>query len=143
MKILTQGKDISELIEAITWSGDTKEVSRKVEFTVIKNKKDRNLPQIILNEGDEIILQTDDGKSIFGGIIFDIDKSASANVVSYLAYDLMFYINHSNISRVFDDMPENITSNICTELGIGYGMLAATGLRCICPALEKADMRQS
>lgn len=30
MKLLTVGKDISELIEQIKWSGDTKQVARNV-----------------------------------------------------------------------------------------------------------------
>ena len=34
MKLLTGGKDISQLIEKITWSGDTSQVSRKINFTV-------------------------------------------------------------------------------------------------------------
>ena len=40
MKLLTGGKDISQLIEKITWSGDTSQVSRKINFTIAQNKKD-------------------------------------------------------------------------------------------------------
>lgn len=39
MKLLTGGKDISQLIEKITWSGDTSQVSRKINFTIAQNKK--------------------------------------------------------------------------------------------------------
>ena len=96
MKLLTVGKDISELIEQIKWSGDTKQVARTIQFTIAKNKKDKDFPTVVIDEGAEIIMQDDSGKDVFGGIIFDIDKSASSKVETYLAYDLMFYINNSD-----------------------------------------------
>ena len=89
MKLLTVGKDISELIEQIKWSGDTKQVARTIQFTIAKNKKDKDFPTVVIDEGAEIIMQDDSGKDVFGGIIFDIDKSASSKVETYLAYDLM------------------------------------------------------
>ena len=59
MKILTGGKDLSELIEKITWSGDTKQVARTVNFTIAKNKRDKDFPTVTINEGDEVIMQDD------------------------------------------------------------------------------------
>lgn len=38
MKLLTVGKDISELIEQIKWSGDTKQVARTIQFTIADRK---------------------------------------------------------------------------------------------------------
>lgn len=137
MKLLTGGKDISELIEKITWSGDTKQVARTIKFTIAKNKRDKDFPVAVINEGDEIIMQDDGGKDIFGGIIFDIDKSATSKVETYLAYDLMFYINHSEINQIFDDTPENIIPGICATLGIESGAIAATGVHVSMPCFGK------
>ncbi len=128
MKLLTGGKDISELIEQIKWAGDTKQVARTIQFTIAKNKKDKNFPTVVINEGDEIIMQDGNGKPVFGGIIFDIDKGASSKVETYLAYDLMFYINNSDVNKLFDGTPETIVPEICTELGIECGTMAATGV---------------
>ena len=128
MKLLTGGKDISELIEQIKWAGDTKQVARTIQFTIAKNKKDKNFPTVVINEGDEIIMQDDSGKPVFGGIIFDIDKSASSKVETYLAYDLMFYINNSDVNKLLDGTPETIVPEICAELGIECGTMAATGV---------------
>lgn len=47
MKLLTGGKDISQLIEKITWSGDTSQVSRKINFTIAQNKKRYTVPGCI------------------------------------------------------------------------------------------------
>lgn len=128
MKLLTVGKDISELIEQIKWSGDTKQVARTIQFTIAKNKKDKDFPTVVIDEGAEIIMQDDSGKDVFGGIIFDIDKSASSKVETYLAYDLMFYINNSDVNKIFEGTPETIVPGICTELGIESGTMAATGV---------------
>jgi len=137
VKLLTGGKDISELVETITWSGDTKQVARTIKFTIAKNKKDRSFPSVVIDEGDEIIMQDDSGKDIFGGIIFDIDKAASSKVESYLAYDLMFYINNSDVNQVFDGTPETITTGICAELGIESGTMAQTGIHVSMPCFGK------
>ena len=51
MKLLTGGKDISQLIEKITWSGDTSQVSRKVNFTIAQNKKDTLFPNVSIDIG--------------------------------------------------------------------------------------------
>ena len=101
MKLLTGGKDISQLIEKITWSGDTSQVSRKVNFTIAQNKKDTLFPNVSIDIGDEIIMQDNEGNNIFGGIIFDADKKGSSKTVSYLAYDLLFYVNQSDVNMVF------------------------------------------
>ena len=78
MKLLTGGKDISQLIEKITWSGDTSQVSRKINFTIAQNKKDTLFPNVSIDIGDEIIMQDDAENNIFGGIIFDADKKGSS-----------------------------------------------------------------
>ncbi len=128
MKLLTGGKDISELVEQIKWSGDTKQVARTIQFSIAKNKQDKDFPAVVINEGDEIIMQDDDGGNIFGGIIFDIDKNAGSKVESYLAYDLMFYINNSDVNRLLSGTPETIVPDLCAELGIESGEMAETGI---------------
>lgn len=144
MQLLTGGKDISELVEKITWSGDTGQVARKISFTIAKNKRDENFPTVVINEGDEIIMrdsaaitaENPEG-NLFGGIIFDIDKTANSRVETYLAYDLMFYVNNSEVNEIFNGTPEAITAKICTDLGITSGELAATGLTVSSPCLGK------
>lgn len=137
MKLLTGGKDISDLVEQIKWSGDTKQVARTIQFTIAENKRDKDFPAVVIDEGDEIIMQDDRGSDVFGGIIFDIDKNAGSNVESYLAYDLMFYINNSDVNQMLDGLPETIVPGICAELGIESGDLAATGIPVSVPCFGK------
>lgn len=130
------GKDLSQLVEKITWSGDTKQVARKLVFTVATKASDRFLPKVTINEGDTVTLKDGD-RLLFYGPVFDVEKAAAGNTVSYTAFDLMFYINKSEISKVFDDTPEAITAWICSHLGIPFGSAAATGISVYMPWLGK------
>lgn len=137
MKLLTGGKDIIELVESITWSGDTKEVSRKLSFVIYQNEKDKQMPKVSINAGDDIILQDDKGKAIFGGVIHKIDRNSAAKTMTYLAYDLLFYVSRSEISKIFDNTPESITKTICDDLGIPTGSFEKTGIKVYYPCLQK------
>lgn len=134
MKILIDGRDISNRLEQIKWSGDTKQVSRSVQFTIAKNKR---LSDIIIDEGAKVIMQDDTGKVIFGGVIFDIDKSAGSNLETYLAYDLMFYVNNSDVNKIFDGAPSEIIHEICADLGIQTAILPSVGINVVMPCFGK------
>lgn len=135
-RIFWNGNDLSELVEKATWSGDTKQVARKATFSLAHSATDPYIPKVTIKEGDFITLE-EDGKPLFGGPVFDIDVTASGTVRSYTAIDLMFFINKSDISRVFDDTPEAITAAICSELEVPFGGAAATGLKVYLPCLGK------
>mgnify|MGYP005761004677 CR=1 FL=1 len=131
------GKQLAEVIEKVTWSGDSKQVARKLVFTVANKDSDRFLPKVNINEGDQVQF-LEDGKLLFSGPVFDIEKSGTGNVVTYTALDLMFYITKSDINRVFDnETPEAITSWICSHLGIPLGSAAVTGIPVYMPWLGK------
>ncbi len=135
-QLLVGGKDLSQLVEKVTWSGDSKQVARKLVFSVATKASDRFLPKVTINEGDTVLFK-DGEKTLFGGPVFDIDKSASGNVTTYTAFDLMFYINNSDINKVFDDTPEAITAWICSHLGVPFGGAASTGIKVYLPCLGK------
>lgn len=137
MTILINNMDLNEVIETITWSGDDTQVARKLEFSIVKNGQDTNLPSVTINEGDQALLQSDDGTVLFGGIIFDIDRTASSNLVKYLAYDLMYYVNQSEITKDYNAAPEEIARQVCEELKIQAGTMAATGIVVSNPAVKK------
>ena len=135
-QLFVGSKDLSQLVEKVTWSGDSKQVARKLVFSVATKASDRFLPKVTINEGDTVIFK-DGEKTLFGGPVFDIDKSASGNVTTYTAFDLMFYINNSDINKVFDDTPEAITAWICSHLGVPFGGAASTGIKVYLPCLGK------
>lgn len=136
MQLIADNKDLSQLVEKITWSGDVKQIARKLVFTVATKDSDKHLPKATITEGSTVTLKAD-GKLLFGGIIFDAEKTASSNVTTYTAFDLLFYVNNSDISRVFDATPEAITAQVCGDLGIPFGTAAPTGIKVYVPCLGK------
>ncbi len=137
MKLIVSGHDLSEVVEKITWSGDTKQVARELSFTVAHKADDPYLPKVKIDEGDPAQLLSDSGDILFLGPVFDIELSASGSVISYTALDFLFYINNSEISCIFDGTPEEITAQICGELGIPLGAAAQTGIHVYMPCLGK------
>lgn len=135
-QLIVAGKDLSELLPQITWSGDTKQVARQLAFSIVQKDTDKFLPDVDISEGSEVVLQ-EDGEVLFGGIVFDIEKSASGTVTC-TAFDLMFYINNSEISEIFDAAPEVIANQVCTGLGVPFGGAVATGINVYVPCLGKA-----
>ena len=136
-QLIVGSQDLSQVAEKITWSGDSKQVARELVFTVASKKSDRFLPKVTINEGDNVLFRDDAGKTLFGGPVFDIEKPGSGSVVTYTALDLMFYVNNSDINKVFDDTPEAITAWICSNLGIPFGTAAPTGMKVYMPCLGK------
>lgn len=137
MKLLVKDQDMSELVETITWGGDSGQIARKLEFTIAQNVLDKNFPLAAIREGDQVLLQDSAGTCIFGGIIFDIDKTAGSNQIRYLAYDLLFYINGSEITKDYYGTPEDIARDVCATLGIPAGTMAATGITITNPCVKK------
>lgn len=137
MQLLTGGKNIIELVREISWSGDKKEVARKISFTIYQNEQDRQMPKISIKVGDDIIMKDDKGKSLFGGVIHKIDRKSQEKTLTFLAYDLLFYVNKSEISKIFDSTPEAITRNICNDLNIPVGSLAKTNVKVYYPCIQK------
>lgn len=135
-QLIINGKDLSEVVEKITWSGDTKQVARKLVFTVATKTSDRFLPKVSINEGDTVLFKNG-STSLFGGPVFDISYSGSGNVTTYTAFDLMFYINNSDINKVFNDTPEAIVKWICAHLGVPFGSAVPTGSKVYVPCLGK------
>ena len=140
MRLLAKDKDIINLVQDLSWSGDTKAVARSLQFTYYQNPHDEKLAKIILEPGNEVILQDDKNKNLFGGVVWTVERAAASGMISVTAYDLMFYINKSEISRIFNNTAEQITRTICNDLGITRGALQQPIQRCIFRVLLKQDM---
>lgn len=97
MRLLAKDKDIINLVQDLSWSGDTKAVARSLQFTYYQNPHDEKLAKIILEPGNEVILQDDKNKNLFGGVVWTVERAAASGMISVTAYDLMFYINNGCI----------------------------------------------
>ena len=61
--------DITQLVEKVTWSGDYKQASRKLEFSIISNKYDKKIPKVDIKEGYMVFFY-ENKKELFRGFIF-------------------------------------------------------------------------
>ncbi len=140
MKLIVNGRDLSFLIAKIIHSGDDKNVSRKLEFELPYSDSDYFLKKldIIINAGDVVDLYDDKDKKLFKGVIIDIKHSLSNNIISYTAFDFMFYVNNSDISKIYDDYAENIVSDVASILGIKTGHIEKTKVKVYLPALGES-----
>lgn len=136
VKLVAGKYDISKLADKITWSGDTKQVARELSFAIPRMESDKQLPKAAINEGDPVTLQVD-GKELFYGVVMDIERNVSSYTVSYTAFDLLWYVNQSDVNHVYSGTPESITTRICAELGVPLGSAAKTGISVYMPCLAK------
>ena len=137
MQLLVNSQNIIQLVREITWSGDTKEVSRKLSFVIYQNAADKLMPTVSIKNGDEVLFIDNNGKTLFGGVIHKVTKKSQEKTYTYLAYDLLFYVSKSEISKIFNSTPEAITRTICNELGIPIRNIAATNINVYYPCIQK------
>ena len=76
--------DITQIVEKVTWSGDYKQASRKLEFSIISNKYDTKIPQVTVEEGYMVYFYEDE-KELFRGFLYTVEKTT--DTTSFLAYD--------------------------------------------------------
>lgn len=130
MIVIHGGKDITDYVSSISWGGSTAEVARKLELKVINAPLDTNITPIALGLADPIYLFEDDGKTeLFRGFITDRESSSETGVVSYTAYDLLYYSLKSKATYNFSGKTaEAITTMVCNDMEIPIGTLASTGI---------------
>lgn len=125
VKVYHQGKDITEIVTSITWSGDYKQAARRLEFGIAVHPHDAYLPRITLKMGDMVALIDDKGKELFQGYVFYKEKSINGNEMQVTAYDRLIYLLKSKGTYNFKNMtPQAITSKVCSDFGIPIGRLA-------------------
>lgn len=137
MKLLVENQDWSELVEKITWSGDSKQAARKLQFSIACKEFDRFLPKADIAEGDMVVLQQDN-QTLFGGKILEVEKSSSSNTLTYTALDFMFYLLQNELSLILDGTAEECAVKVCDKLGVTLDSAAATGARVYLPVIGES-----
>lgn len=122
MKLIHKNKDITQLVGKLTWSGDSKQVARVLDFDIVSTSTDKNIPVVNFKMGDMIILKDDKDKELFRGYVFKQDKSLTSNNKSITCYDGLIYLLKSKGTYNFKNVtPGSITRKMCTDFGIIAG----------------------
>ncbi|WP_298594738.1 hypothetical protein [uncultured Mitsuokella sp.] len=128
MKIKVKEQDISHLLTSCTWSGSRLNVARKLEYSFVQDDRDKNIPVIDIDNGYTCYGYDDAGNLVFEGNIYSIERDRAKSSVRVTAFDHLFVLAKSKTTRKFDRIaPEDVTRQICAELGVLVGNVAETG----------------
>lgn len=136
MRIIAGGTDITELVEKVVWSGNDTEIARTLTVSTVSKHSDPVIPRVSVTMGDTMAM-LEGGGLLFFGVVFDVDTTAAGCTSSFFAFDLAVYLK-SEISRIFDATPEEITQMVCKDLGVPFGAAAPTGVKVYLPHLGKS-----
>lgn len=130
MKVIHKSEDITNYVSSLSWGGSKSEVARKLELKVVNAPLDKNITPLTLELADPVYLFDDDGETeLFRGFIMEREASSAQGVVTYVAYDLLFYTLKSKATYNFSSKTaETITKLVCDDMEIPVGSLATTGL---------------
>lgn len=119
---------MTPLLISCTWSGSRTQAARRLQFTFVQDDRDPRIPAVDVECGYTVVGGDDDGNLVFQGNVYNVERDRAAGTVKVLAYDNLFILNRSKVTRKYSDaLPENIAAEICNALGVRAGDLAQTG----------------
>lgn len=133
--------DITNLLINVTWSGDYKSCARKLEFSLISNPMDKNIPKVDIPIMSTIIFY-EDNNELFRGFVYEREKS-SDNAMSFLCYDYCAKLNDIKVSyNIKNQTASTIYSNFLSEYGLNKGDIiqANTGVTKVFLGVTAYDM---
>lgn len=130
MIVVHKDKDITEYVSTMSWGGSKSEVARKLELTIVNAPLDKNIAPITIGLADPVYLFEDDGATeLFRGFVTEREASSVQGIVTYVAYDLLFYTLKSTATYNFSSKTaETIAKMVCDDIKIPVGSLANTGI---------------
>lgn len=125
----SKSMDITELAQAITWSGDYQQCARTLDIELLASYTDKNIPTVGCELGSLVTL-TLDKRILFEGIIFERQKSTESNIINITCYDRGIYLKRNEATYKFSGITaESIVKRVCADFGISVGSVAATGVK--------------
>lgn len=130
MIVVHKSKDITSYVSSLSWGGSKSEVARKLELKIVNAPLDNNITPLTIDLADPVYLFEDDGKTeLFRGFVVEREASSTQGIVTYVAYDLLFYLLKSKATYNFSSKTaETIAKMVCEDMEIPVGSLASTGL---------------
>lgn len=121
--------DITSSVVRVTWSGDYKSCSRKLEFSLLSNPEDKNMPKLDIPLSSMIIF-SENNVELFRGFVWEREKSSTSKTIQYLAYDYGERLNKIKVSyNIKNETPSSIVNKICSEYGLSKGTVASSSVK--------------
>lgn len=122
MKLILNGKDISQFYNEATWGGDKGQAARQMDFGVVVSGTDKNLPKITVPMNAKVQLINDDGIVLFDGFVFSKEKSIDNNIMSVTCLDKLILANKSKGTFNFEKKtPDAIAREAFGSIGLSVG----------------------
>ena len=127
--VASKSQDISRLVKDVRWSGSRTEVARKLEINLTQDDRDPQWPVIDFDNGYTVIAYDDNGKEFFQGNIYRYKKSRADSNVYIMCWDHLHVMKASKMTKQYENaLPEDITQELCRQLGVYPGNIASTGV---------------
>ena len=118
--------DITQLIIKAEWSGSYQQACRKLTFSVLASPYDTSIPRVDIQCG-YVVRMFEDDKELFRGYIQSRDINYNSNSINYMALDGGTYVLRNELVYNFKNKTaEEITKQVCNDLGVPAGNLAST-----------------
>ncbi|MFR7349457.1 NlpC/P60 family protein [Peptoniphilus sp.] len=122
MKLILNGKDISQFYNEVTWGGDKGQAARQLDFGVVVSGTDKNLPKITVPMNAKVKLINDDEIVLFDGFVFSKEKSIDNNIMSVTCLDKLILANKSKGTFNFEKKtPDAIAREAFGSIGLNVG----------------------
>lgn len=130
MIIKHKNNDLSPLIYKVSWSGSRLQVARRLQFDYLQDARDPNLSNYVINNGETVYGYTEDGRLVFQGNVYKIDKDTQASRITVLAYDNLWVMTRSKTTKKYKNAsPVDIVKGLCGELGVKAGNIIDPGVK--------------
>ncbi|WP_329758935.1 hypothetical protein [Allisonella histaminiformans] len=124
--------DITDYVTKLTWSGDSDQAARKVDFSIVYNmaNKDKAFIPLDLKVGGFIYLYyqesaMSDEIEIFEGRIFYRKRQSEGYAFDFTCFDDMIYLAKSNMRAIISGTASAAITQVCNEIQIPVGTLPA------------------
>ncbi len=121
--------DITDIVVSAEWSGDKMQCARELVLELVYSRF-FGYAKVMekMEPGEVCVLLGEDGEELFQGYIISIDTSIAGTTRQVRCLDGLFYLTNSEIAKTFKKKTaEEITKEICAELGVPLGDMASSG----------------
>ena len=121
--------NITQLVQSVTWSGDVKACSRKLEFSIISSANDNNIPKFDIPLSSLIIFYEND-KELFRGFVFEREKSSNNTSMTFLCYDYAERLNKIKASyNIKNKTASEIFKMLCNDYSLKTDKIASSNAK--------------
>lgn len=123
----SSGKDITGLVDTITWAGRRGSPTRTLTISLLDDDGYKHArSEIDIEQGYQCIFKYD-GKELFRGIFLRQSQNHS-KTAEYKAYDLGIYLSNNKDTFVYENKTAtDVFKDVCSRFGIPIGEAVQTG----------------